>query len=225
MSNSKKVTKNAVDGMAAEVKKGGKKVAGVRGKTLVPSVTTKTPEKVALVDQIAQDFHDAQIPKKPPTKKAAKPKATETKIKNRDPRLPQAGTPIIRKWRNHEVIVTENADGLFKVKLDKVNLGEAKSLTKAAEMALATEGITTGVNGYAWFNVGVPEKTPCADKGQIDALKGRIARMKIRYDGAEGRAYRLNVDINDAIKALIKAQAEAAAEAAAAPAAPESTNT
>jgi hypothetical protein len=221
MSNSKKDTKNAVDGLAAEVKKGGKKVAGVRGKTLVPSVTTKAP---ALIDQIEQDFqavqdaHKAKLAKankvKEP-KKVREPKVVEPKIKERDARLPEAGTPILRKWRGHDVIVIEDRTGRFNVNLDGVDIGMAKSLTKAAVMVLTTEGITTGVNGYAWFNVGSPEKAPRATKSPVDAIQKKLKILWAKHAKAEGKANKIMAKINDELKALAAiGAAEVAADAA-----------
>jgi hypothetical protein len=215
MSNSKKVTKNAVDGMAAEVKKGGKKVAGVRGKTLVPSVTTKAP---ALIDQIEQDFNDVQTAHKAKlaaAKKVKEPKVVEPKIKERDPRLPEAGTPIVRKWRGHDVIVVEDRTGRFNVVLDGVDIGMAKSLTKAAVMVLTTEGITTGVNGYAWFNVGSPEKAPRANKSPVDPIQKKLKILWAKHAKAEAKANKIMADINFEMRLLADIGAAEVAENAA----------
>lgn len=211
MSNSKKVTENK-----------GKNVS-VRGKTIVASKTTAAEpiEPDATAEPIAID-NDAPAPATDSVKTTPTPDETTTPEPTtecpprRDPRLPEAGTPIVRKWRGHNVVVKETDDGVFKVKVDSAYIGEARSLTKAAEMALATEGITSGVNGFAWFHVGEEAKSKhAATDRRLPALTAMVARIEERIQAAEDRANKLRIDRDEAIKQIDKIRAAMEAAAAA----------
>ena len=210
MSNSKKVTENK-----------GKNV-GVRGKTIVASKTTAaepiesdaTAEPTAIDSDAPAPATDA-VETTPPDETTTPESPTERPVR-RDPRLPEVGTPIIRKWRGHNVVVKETDDGVFKVKVDSAYIGEARSLTKAAEMALATEGITSGVNGFAWFHVGEEAKSKhAATDRRLPALTAMVARIEERIQAAEDRANKLRIDRDDAIKKIDKIRAAMEAAAAA----------
>jgi|GEM_PF-4549251 len=217
MSNSKKVTESKVTG----------KAVGVRGKTIVASQTT--PEQVGPVESAIADPVDPPVPEPEaiesetePTEataallEAAVPGNTPEKAPvRRDPRLPEVGTPIIRKWRGHVVTVRETDDGVFKVKVDSAYVGEARSLTKAAEMALATEGITSGVNGFSWFHVGVEAKSKyAASDRRIASLTALIARIDERIQVSEDRVQRLMADRSNALRDLEKVRTTVTAETA-----------
>lgn len=206
MSNSKKVTGNKVVG----------KTVGVRGKTLVASQTTEVEPVESPVDDAAE-IEDAVAETDTTTDIEPIPAdAPEKAPARRDPRLPEVGTPIVRKWRSHNVVVKETDDGVFKVKVDSAYIGEARSLTKAAEMALATEGITSGVNGFAWFHVGEEAKSKhAATDRRLAALTAMVARIEERIQAAEDRANRLRIDRDDAIKQIDKIRAAMEAAAAA----------
>jgi len=154
----------------------------------------------------------------PTTAKAKRAKAKRAKEpRGRDPRLPEVGTQITRKWRGHEVTVTELVDGGFAVVFDDDVLGIAKSLTKAAEMVLAREGVTSGVNGYTWFRIGTPATAPRTRRATtIDALAAAVARLQARLTKAAERAAKVESELEAATKALADAKAAADAPASAA---------
>jgi len=211
MSNSKKVTENK-----------GKKIA-VRGKTIVASQTTQpepiepdaTTEPTATEPEAAAPIAD-EVESTPTPDETTTTESTTERPARRDPRLPEIGTPIVRKWRCHMVVVKETTDGSFKVKVDSAYIGEARSLTKAAEMALATEGITSGVNGFAWFHVGEEAKSKhAATDRRLAALTAMVARLEERIEAAEDRANKLRIDRDDALRQIDKIHAAMEAAAAA----------
>ena len=221
MSNSKKVTENK-----------GKKV-GVRGKTIMASETTKadpiepdatietTTAETADVAPEMTDQSETPIPgdgtaEAPTPIEAPAPQSTTERPARRDPRLPEVGTHIVRKWRGHVVVVKETSDGVFKVKVDSAYIGEARSLTKAAEMALATEGITSGVNGFSWFHVGEEAKSKnAANDRRLASLTALVARLEERIEVSENRVRRLMLERNDALRQIDKVRAAIESEAAA----------
>lgn len=222
MSNSRKVTESK-----------GKKV-GVRGKTIVASETTKAdpieadagteitaaePTDVApeMAEQPEAPAPIADVVETTPTPyEAPTPESTTERPARRDPRLPEVGTHIVRKWRGHVVVVKETTDGVFKVKVDSAYVGEARSLTKAAEMALATEGITSGVNGFSWFHVGEEAKAKhAATDRRLAALTGLVSRLEDRIEVSENRVRRLMQERNDALRQIDKVRASMEAAAAA----------
>jgi hypothetical protein len=145
--------------------------------------------------------HDELAAAAEATPKAKAPRA-------RDPRLPEAGTPVTRKWRGHEVVVTEQDDGTFALVFDGEALGTTKSLTRAAEVALAREGIVSGVNGFTWFKVGVEAKAPRPRKGRtIEALAAEVERLQARFAKDAERAAKAAADLEAATKALAAARA------------------
>ena len=157
-----------------------------------------------------QDEGPAEAPTTAKAKRAKEPRG-------RDPRLPEVGTQITRKWRGHEVTVTELVDGGFAVVFDDDVLGLAKSLTKAAEMVLAREGVTSGVNGYTWFRIGTPATAPRTRRATtIDALAAVVARLQARLTKAAERAAKVESELEAATKALADAKAAADAPASAA---------
>lgn len=211
MSNSKKVTENK-----------GKNV-GVRGRTIVASETTKgdpiepdaTIEPTATEPEAPAPIAD-EVESTPTPDETTTPEPTTERPVRRDPRLPELGTPIVRKWRGHNVVVKETTDGVFKVKVDSAYIGEARSLTKAAEMALATEGITSGVNGFSWFHVGEEAKSKyAATDRRLVALTAMVARLDERIEASEARTRKLMLDRDDALRQIgkIRAAMEAAAAA------------
>lgn len=113
---------------------------------------------------------------------------------------------MTRTWRDHEVVAAERDDGTFALLFDGEDLGAHKGLTRTAEVALAREGVTSGVNGFAWFKVGTPVRAPRTRKGpSVEALAKEVERLQVRSDKAAQRA--AQADLGAARKSLAEARA------------------
>ncbi len=140
---------------------------------------------------------------------------TVTTTKQRDPRLPAIGTPIMKVWRTHQIAVTEVEPGAFKLVVDgKVVLTAARTLTACAAAALRFEGVETAVNGYAWFRVGTPEAAPRRTKDPLVSLRKAVAKAQARFDALVKKVAEAETALQVAEGALTAAQ-DAAQEPAA----------
>lgn len=134
----------------------------------------------------------------------------------RDPRLPEPGTPIRKEWRSggerHVVVATEQPDGSFLVEVDGEAYGSSRSLSAAAATALSTQGITSSVNGFAWFRVRQPEAAPRGPRPKsVDRLQAEVERASARFLRAAEIAARYERELEAATEALAAAEADQAA--------------
>ena len=183
--------------------------------------TVKAPRTVTPV--VMPKF---QQPKAAPKAKAVKapvveaavvaPVVNETPVtavatpRQRDPRLPEQGTPIVRKYKGHEVVVVEQADGRFTLAEDGIFMvRDAKSLSAAVAAYLKGLNLTTSVNGFFWLNLTKGTAAPRARKAKdpVAALTAAVNKAGVRFDKAVKQAAEAETALETARKALADAVA------------------